>query len=176
MSDQYVGEIRWFPYGRGAPQNWLVCDGSLQPINEYEPLYVLIGTTYGGDGQTTFGLPDLRGRTPVHQGTGPGLPSYTLGQMAGTEQVTLTTPQLPVHNHVFQATTAAASSTSPSQLYPAALSGDAAMYAASAGGTALNPTGQMFGVTGQGQPHENCAPSLAILACICTAGQFPPRP
>jgi len=97
MSDPYVGEIRMFG-GNFAPAGWSFCDGSSLSISENEVLYQLIGTTYGGDGQSTFNVPDLRGRVPVHQGTGAG-GNYQTGQTGGAEQVTLTSQQLPVHNH-----------------------------------------------------------------------------
>ena len=102
MSQPYVGEVRMFPYNF-APLGWLDCDGSLQSIDEYDVLYNLIGTTYGGDGVNTFALPDLSGRIPVQQGTGTGLGTYVLGQKAGTEKVTLAAGQLPAHSHAFNA-------------------------------------------------------------------------
>src|SRR5271169_6480000 len=98
MAQAYVGEIRMFG-GNFAPAGWFFCDGSLLPISEYETLFNLIGTTYGGDGQTTFALPDLRGRVPIHQGSGGG-GSYVLAQNGGAEQVALTTQQIPFHSHV----------------------------------------------------------------------------
>jgi microcystin-dependent protein len=108
--DQYVGEIRMFA-GNFAPLGWLKCEGQLVSINEYETLFVLIGTTYGGDGQSTFALPDLRGRIPVHQGTGPGLTTRTIGETFGTEEVTLTVNNIPAHTHTL---TAVVSTTSKS--------------------------------------------------------------
>ena len=100
MSTPYIGEIRMFSFGtRGAPNGWQACDGSLLPISQYDALFALIGTTYGGDGQTTFGVPDLRGRVPMHQGTGPGLSTYVIGQKAGTETVTVLATQMPAHTH-----------------------------------------------------------------------------
>ena len=100
MSTPYIGEIRMFGFGtRGAPNGWQGCDGSLLPISEYDALFALIGTTYGGDGQVTFGVPDLRGRLPIHQGTGPGLSTYVIGQKAGTETVTVLPTQMPAHTH-----------------------------------------------------------------------------
>src|SRR5687768_13401698 len=98
MAQPYVGEIRMFR-GNFAPAGWLFCDGQLLPISENETLFQLIGTTYGGDGQETFGLPDLRGRVPIHQGLGPDGTTYNLGEMAGVEAVTLTTQQIPIHSH-----------------------------------------------------------------------------
>src|SRR3954462_7517572 len=103
MGSPYIGEIRMFG-GSFAPAGWAFCDGQLMPISENDALFTLIGTTYGGDGQETFGLPNLQSRIPVHQGTGPGISqSYVIGQMTGVESVTLTTQQIPVHNHGFAA-------------------------------------------------------------------------
>src|ERR1700755_2878981 len=103
MAQPYVGEIRIFA-GNFAPAGWMFCEGELLPISEYETLFNLIGTTYGGDGQETFALPDLQGRAPMHAGQGPGISqNYTLGEQGGVETVTLTTQQIPNHNHAFTA-------------------------------------------------------------------------
>ena len=112
MSDPYVGEVRIFA-GQYAPVGWHLCDGTLMKITENEVLYALIGTVYGGDGSTTFALPDLRGRAPVSQGQGNGLSHVALGQMSGVEQVTLTYNNLPSHTHLFIASTAVADQTEP---------------------------------------------------------------
>src|SRR5437870_1250464 len=98
MGEPYVGEIRLFA-GNFPPNGWMFCEGQLLPISENEVLFQLIGTTYGGDGQSTFALPDLRGRVPIHQGTGSGLSTYILGENGGVEEVTLTTQQIPIHTH-----------------------------------------------------------------------------
>src|SRR3989454_5675934 len=98
MAQPYVGEIRMFA-GNFAPAGWMFCEGQLLPISENETLFNLIGTTYGGDGQSTFALPDLRGRFPIHQGTGSGLSNYQLGESLGVESVTLTTQSIPTHTH-----------------------------------------------------------------------------
>src|SRR5437773_12295055 len=111
MAQPYVGEIRMFG-GNFAPAGWMFCDGQLLPISENETLFQLIGTTYGGDGQSTFALPDLRGRVPIHQGTNQGT-SYTLAETGGVETVTLTTNQIPVHSHALQASTNIANQSSP---------------------------------------------------------------
>ena len=103
MAQPYVGELRLFA-GNFAPAGWMFCDGQLLPISENEALFQLIGTTYGGDGQSTFALPDLRGRIPIHQGNG-----FIVGESGGTEQVTLTASQLPTHTHSLRASSAAAS-------------------------------------------------------------------
>src|SRR3954469_17756273 len=102
MAQPYVGEIRMFA-GNFAPAGWELCDGQLLPISENETLFNLIGTTYGGDGQETFALPNLQSRVPMHAGQGPGLQNYTLAETGGVESVTLTTQQIPIHNHAFVA-------------------------------------------------------------------------
>src|SRR3954471_9693709 len=111
MAQPYVGEIRMFA-GNFAPAGWMFCEGQLLPISENETLFQLIGTTYGGDGESTFQLPDLRGRVPIHQGTG-GEGSYTLGESGGVEQVTLTTQQIPIHTHALLGSTATGTQTTP---------------------------------------------------------------
>src|SRR5258705_5310213 len=112
MAQPCVGEIRMFA-GNFAPTVWMLCEGQLLPISESETLFQLIGTTYGGDGQSTFGLPDLQGRAPLHMGQGPGLSNYIIGQLSGTESVTLTTNQIPSHNHLAMISSNPATSGSP---------------------------------------------------------------
>lgn len=173
MSTPYIGEIRMFGFGR-APNDWVACDGSLLPIAQYDALFALIGTTYGGDGQTTFAVPDLRGRIPVHQGAGPGLGTYVIGQSAGTEKVTLAQTQMPAHSHTLATTSAAATSTSPGPtLLPGTVSGDTFYVNALAGNTAVAMSAQMLGPTGGTQPHENCMPTLTAQYCIAWAGVWP---
>jgi microcystin-dependent protein len=173
MSQPYVGEIRMFGFGR-VPNGWWACDGSLLSIAEYEVLYALVGTTYGGDGQTTFGVPDLRGRLPIHQGTGPGLSTYVIGQRAGSEQVTLTSNQMPAHTHTLLATSAAATALSPGNaVLPGAVSGDTFYASDIAGATAVAMSAQSTSSSGGSQPHENCMPTLTVQYCIAWAGIFP---
>ena len=172
MSDPYVGEIRMFGFSF-VPVGWLPCDGSLQSISENETLFALIGTIYGGDGVTTFGLPDLRGRVPLHQGQGPGLGVRVVGQMAGTETVTLLQNQLPAHTHGLGATTAAATSMSPANALPAAVSGDTFYVSTTTGNNAVPMAPQMLLPTGGTQPHENTMPTLAVQYCISAFGIFP---
>ena len=112
MSEPFVGEIRMFGFGF-APQGWAPCNGQLLPINQNQALFSLLGTTYGGDGEATFALPDLRSRVPVGQGQGPGLSAYAEGQAGGAETVTLTATQMPGHTHPVRASSSAAGSTSP---------------------------------------------------------------
>lgn len=172
MATPFIGEIRMFGFGR-TPQNWQACDGSLLSIAEYETLFMLIGTTYGGDGQNTFGVPDLRGRLPLHQGQGPGLSNYVLGQISGTESVTLIGPQMPAHTHTLVATTAAATTTAPAGLLPAAVAGDVFYATSTAGGTAVLMDTQSTTTTGGNLPHANLMPTLTVQYCISTAGVFP---
>ena len=175
MSQPYIGEIRMFAFGsRGAPNGWQACDGSLLPIAEYETLFTLIGTIYGGDGQSTFAVPDLRGRVPIHQGTGPGLSNYVIGQRAGTETVTVTPSQMPAHTHTAVATTAAATTGTPGNaVLPGAVSG-ATMYVTDLTGAApFSLGGSAVSLAGGSQPHENCMPTLTVQFCIAVYGIFP---
>lgn len=175
MSTPYIGEIRMFGFGtRGAPNGWQACDGSLLPISEYDALFALIGTTYGGDGQTTFGVPDLRGRLPIHQGTGPGLSTYVIGQRAGTETVTVLPTQMPAHTHTLVATTAAATAVTPgTTLLPAAVSGDTFYVNTITGNNRVAMSAQSTSNSGGSQPHENRMPTLTVQYCIATQGIFP---
>jgi microcystin-dependent protein len=172
MGTPFIGEIRMFGFGR-TPQGWQACDGSLLSISEYEPLYVLLGTTYGGDGQNTFGVPDLRGRLPIHQGQAPGLSNYVLAQRAGTETVTLTELQMPAHTHTAQATTAAATATAPAGLLPGTVNGSLFYASDTTGSTTLAMSGQSTSFAGGNQPHDNTMPTLTVQYCIATTGIFP---
>ncbi|MFN3878697.1 MAG: phage tail protein [Brevundimonas sp.] len=174
MSDQFIGEIRWFPYPRGVPNGWQNCDGSLLSIAEYEALYTLLGTQYGGDGVNTFGVPDLRGRLPVHQGQGPGLTQRLPAQRFGTEGVTLQSNQLGGHSHVLVASSAAATTNSPGGNLPATLASDDALYVSSTAGATPGPiTNTAVQLTGGNQAHENRAPTLTLRAAIAWNGLFP---
>lgn len=175
MSTPYIGEIRMFAFGtRGAPSGWQACDGSLLPISEYDALFALVGTTYGGDGQTTFAVPDLRGRVPIHQGQGAGLSNYVIGQRAGTETVTVLPTQMPAHTHTLLTTTAAASALTPgTTLLPGSVSGDNFYLSDVTGATAVAMSAQSTSLAGGSQPHENCMPTLTVQYCIATQGIFP---
>ena len=173
MSTPYIGEIRMFGFGR-TPIGWQACDGSLLPISQYDALFALIGTTYGGDGQNTFAVPDLRGRLPIHQGLGAGLSNYVIGQMAGTENVTVLTNQMPAHTHVMVATTGASTAITPGPaLLPGAVSGDTFYVNTVTGNNAAAMSDQMLTVSGGSQPHENCMPTLTVQYCMATEGIFP---
>jgi microcystin-dependent protein len=165
----YVGEIRMFA-GNFAPNGWMFCEGQTLPISENEVLFQLIGTTYGGDGEETFNLPNLASRIPIHMGTGPDGTTYQIGEMAGTEQETLTIQQIPNHTHAFLGSTsigteAAATGAFPATsttLQPYVQEAPAASFAASS----VTPAGGS-------QPHENTQPFLCINFIISLFGVFP---
>lgn len=170
MSQPFVGEIRMFA-GNFPPAGWAFCDGSLLSIAQNEVLFVLIGTTYGGDGQSTFALPDLRGRVPLHQGQGSGLSQRVLGQIGGSEQVTVSTSQLPSHNHVLNATTAVATASAGVASCLTAKAATTSLYGNTPGGAPLAP--QALRASGGSQPHNNMAPYLGLNFIISLFGIFP---
>lgn len=169
MSTPFIAEIRMFA-GNFAPAGWAICDGSLVPISENDAMFNLIGTIYGGDGQDTFALPDLRGRIPIHAGQGPGLSNYVIGQAAGTETVTLTVSQTPSHSHPYTATLNPAAATSPNNAVFARAAGD--IYTSDV--SSMSPLApQSVGSAGGSQPHENTMPYLVINFIISLYGIFP---
>ena len=174
MSQPFIGEIRMFG-GSFAPAGWAFCAGQLLPISENDTLFVLIGTTYGGDGQSTFGLPDLRGRVPVHAGTGGG-GTFTLGETGGTESVTLTTQQIPTHNHLVTSTTAGGAGT-PGPTTIMADQGPAgapvSAYLPFNNVTQVALRSSIVGLTGGNQPHDNMQPFLVVSYIISLFGIFP---
>jgi microcystin-dependent protein len=173
MSDPYVGEIRMFGFSR-VPAGWQACDGSLLPISQYEVLYMLLSTTYGGDGVNTFGVPDLRGRVPVEQGQGAGLTARVLGQVTGTETVTLSSGQLPAHTHFCTATTDAGTTATPgSSVTFGAIVADTMYTSDITGLTAYTLANASIGAQGGSQPHNNLMPTLSVPFCIATVGIFP---
>jgi microcystin-dependent protein len=163
MSSPYVGEIRMFG-GNFAPLGWMLCQGQELPISEFDVLFNLIGTTYGGDGQQTFALPNLSSRFPVHQGSG-----YVMGQAAGVEQVTLTVSQMPVHSHGQLAAAADATTPSPANAVPAAWADG--QFASTGPDSTLAPNA--LGLSGGSQPHDNMPPYLCINFIISLYGIFP---
>jgi microcystin-dependent protein len=165
----YVGEIRMFG-GNFAPAGWLFCQGQILPIAENDVLFQLIGTTYGGDGQETFALPNLASRVPVHQGSAATGTTYQIGEAAGIEEVTLTLQQIPAHTHALLASTSAGSAASPLGSVLAA-SGSSNVYRPGPSAVALSP--QAVGITGGSQPHTNLQPYLAINFIISLFGVFP---
>jgi len=173
MSTSYVGEIRLFSFPR-IPTDWLACDGALYSIAQYQILFTLIGTTYGGNGVTTFAVPDLRGQLPVHQGKGNNLSPYVIGQTGGFEGVTLLSTQIPSHSHSVVVNTTAGTSNAPSATVQlGALSSDT-MYATDVTGvppTMLNPLA--VGPNTGNQAHSNLMPTLTASFCISAFGIFP---
>ncbi|MGG6894924.1 MULTISPECIES: phage tail protein [Rhizobium] len=175
MSTPYVGEIRLFGFSR-VPTGWLPCDNSLQSISDYEALYTLIGTTYGGNGQTTFATPNLSGRVPIHQGTGLGLSTYVIGQMGGTENVTLLPTQMPIHSHPYLATNGLANTKSVgSTAELGAIAGDTMYVTDVTGATPIKTSPAATQTSGSNGTHENTMPTLTAQYCIAWAGIFPPQ-
>jgi len=164
MSNPYIGEIRMFA-GNFAPSGWALCDGAVMSISQNDALFQLIGTTYGGDGQTTFALPNLQGRVPVHQG-----PGFTLAQMGGSETVTLTTAQIPAHSHVPQASSVTGTQTSPQGNVWAA-SANFPYAANTPPNEGMDPAA--VPLSGGGQPHDNMMPFLAVNFIFSLFGIFP---
>lgn len=156
--------------GNFAPAGWMFCEGQTLPISENEVLFQLIGTTYGGDGQETFNLPNLASRVPIHMGTGPSGVTYQIGEMAGVESVTLTTQQIPSHTHAMVASTNVAQDTT-AQNKVLGQTGSALLYIQDATDTAMNP--QLIAPVGGSQPHENMQPFLCINFIISLFGVFP---
>lgn len=172
MAQPYVGEIRMFA-GNFAPVGWMFCNGQTLAISENDVLFQLIGTTYGGDGQSTFNLPNLQSRVPVHMGTGAGQ-TLQLAEMAGTETVTLTPQQIPLHSHQFFASSASGSSQSPAGALLAVASGTAGgelTYGTDPAIVTMNA--QSLTPVGGSQPHENIQPYLVISFIISLFGIFP---
>lgn len=157
--------------GNFAPAGWQFCDGSLLSIAANETLFALIGTTYGGDGQNTFGLPDLRSRVPIHQGSGAALTTRTLGENGGTEAVTLTSSQLPAHTHSVGADTRAGTSTRPQARVWSASPPSMAYAAPTSANTSLDLATVL--PSGGSQPHENMLPFLVVNFIISLFGIFP---
>jgi microcystin-dependent protein len=172
MSDPFLGEIRLFPYDF-TPAGWAPCDGRLIPIAVNSALFSLLGDLYGGDGKTTFALPDLRGRVAVSSGQGPGLRDQQLGSAGGEEQVTLTSETIPAHSHAVVVNSAKGQSASPKGKVPGHSSGGA-VYANVSDGAQMKHT--TIATTGGDQAHNNLQPYLALNYCIALEGVYPSRP
>lgn len=191
MTQTYIGELRSFPYNF-APRNWVTCQGQLLSIAQNTALFSILGTTYGGNGQTTFALPNLSGRVTnsAGGGTGPGLSPYDLGEQAGSETVTLLTTEMPAHNHTVDVwyqtgNVADYMKAAPAPGYhlsrllvhtqPGAAYSNGQMWNTPPIATPAQLNVQTLGFQGQGQPHNNIQPNLTLLWCICVQGAFPPR-
>jgi len=175
-----IGEIRMFAFGR-TPVNWLPCDGSLVNINDYDNLFILLGTTYGGDGVVKFGVPDLRGRVPVHQGQGMArsgkLTQRYLGTRGGSEAVTLLPAHLPAHTHPFSVSSDVANAATPEGGLLSRMTDDNLYVAPEKIGAAVSGTtaSSTTSVAGGSTPHENSMPTLTLSYCICARGIFPSK-
>jgi microcystin-dependent protein len=169
MAQPYIGEIRIFA-GNFAPLGWAFCDGQLLPISENETLFVLIGTIYGGDGQETFALPNLQSRVPIHRGTGPGLPTYTIGETGGVESVTLTVNQMPVHTHTPVADAGNGTTTNPQNNLWA---GQPAFLQYASAAPNVNMKIDAIQPVGGSQPHNNLQPYLTVSFILSLFGIFP---
>lgn len=171
MSEAFIGEIRMFGFDF-APRGWATCAGQLMPIAQNQALFSLLGTTYGGNGQVNFALPDLRGRAPIHMGQGPGLSNYLQGQVGGAQTRTLTTAEMPAHTHLVRAANAPSTSAPAANAVLAAPTTSRLFRSGAAANVAMAPT---VGVAGGSQPHENMQPFTVLNFSIAIQGIFPSR-
>lgn len=169
-SEPFLGQIAFVPY-TFVPKNWAECNGQLLSISQNQALFSLLGTTYGGDGISNFALPDMRGRTVVHNGQGQGLSSYTVGQKGGVESVTLTASQMPTHTHSLNATTTEGNQNSPTNSIPADTKTLDKEYSNAVPNTTMSTSA--IGMAGGNQPHENRSPYLTLKCIISLVGVFP---
>ena len=170
MADPFVAEIRMFGFNF-APRGWATCDGQLLQISQNTALFSLLGTQYGGNGQTNFALPNLQSKAPLHWGQGPGLSNYSVGDTDGTTSVTLLNSEMPSHQHAVQANPRVAESVNPSGQNLAR--GESNLYVNAVPNTTLSP--QSTTVVGNSSPHNNMQPYLSVIFCIALQGVFPPR-
>lgn len=175
MSDAYVGEIRLFA-GNFAPNHWMLCYGQIMQIMNEQALYSLLGTSYGGDGRSSFGIPDFRGRVPVHQGNGPGLTPRPLGQKWGQESVHLSVEQIPSHTHNVQCSTSSAMASSPGNTLLSAVDSDRKLYDTDLTASQIKDMASAsIASAGGGIAHHNMMPSLGVNFIICRLGDYPQR-
>jgi microcystin-dependent protein len=175
MSDPFVAEIRMFA-GNFAPKGWALCDGQLLPISQNTALFSLLGTYYGGDGKSTFALPDFQGCTPIGQGQGPGLSDRFLGEQSGSENVTLIQTEMPVHTHSVQAyTDDPANNQTPGPTFALGNASGLTPYLNSVAAQGTNLNFQAFSVAGSSFPHNNMQPYLTVLFILAMQGVYPPR-
>ena len=175
MSDKFVAEIRIYPFNF-APSGWAFCNGQLLPLSQNTALFSLLGTTYGGDGKSTFALPNLQGQAPMQPGQGQGLSLRDLGETGGTETVTLLVSEIPFHSHTIRsATIDPADSNIPTNNNIGSSSNGSVYNSTTNGGTLVNMNDQTLAVTGGSIPHNNMMPYLTVNFCIALQGIFPPR-
>lgn len=173
MSEPYIGEIRLFGFNF-APYGWAQCNGQLLPIAQYTALFSILGVNYGGDGRTTFALPDLQGRAALNSGQGPGLSFRTLGESGGEPYVTLIASEMPQHTHLAAASTNLADQIDPANnVWATGAGGRGQNFYASGADVAMSS--QAIGLAGGNQPHNNLPPYLALNYCIALQGVYPPR-
>jgi len=172
VSDKFVAEIRIFPF-QFAPTGWAFCNGQLLPISQNTALFSLLGTTYGGDGKSTFALPDMQGNAALHAGQGQGLSQYVLGQTGGSQVVTLLQSEMPAHNHALQGTAGIGTQNSPTDRLFSRPFGGGSVYRTVAPNSQMAP--EAVAVAGGGLPHNNMMPYLTMNFCIALQGIFPPR-
>ena len=172
MADPFVAEIRIFPFNF-APKGWAFCDGQLMPLSQNTALFSLLGTTYGGDGKSTFALPNLQGRAPMHFGQGPGLSPHNFGETGGNGTVALSESELPAHSHAMMAQSSLATSKTPTG-NTLARPGKGQTYAPSSANVVAMAS-QALAPAGSQAPHNNMMPYLTFHFCIALQGVFPPR-
>jgi microcystin-dependent protein len=174
MADPFVAEIRIFPFNF-PPTGWAFCNGQLMPLSQNTALFSLVGTFYGGDGKSTFALPDLQGNVAMHPGQGKGLSERFLGEMSGSETITLLVSEMPLHSHQLKASIEVGDNRLPSPTVALATSSGAFAYVG--GSPAVQPMAfQALPPAGGGLPHNNMQPYLTLNFCIALQGVFPPRP
>ena len=174
MADPFVAEIRIFPFNF-APRGWAWCDGQILPISQNTALFSLLGTTYGGDGRTTFALPDLQGRAPMFWGQGPGLSLHDLGEESGSQYVTLLESEIPSHSHALLANATAGDTNAPGPGLSLARSGNATAYQSTTNQNIVSFSSQALAPAGGDQPHNNMMPYLTCYFNIALQGVYPPR-
>jgi microcystin-dependent protein len=174
MANQYIGEIRMFA-GNFAINEWAECNGQLLDISDYTPLFSIIGTFYGGNGTTNFALPDFRSRVPIHMGQGTSLSPYSIGQIGGAENITLTTAEMPGHNHLVACNTGGGNQASPANGYPAVESTGTSLDYNSAATNEVTMNQATIENAGGSQPHPNIQPYLTVTFLIALEGIFPSR-
>jgi len=174
MSNPFVAEIRIFT-GNFAPKGWAQCNGQLMPISQNTALFSLLGTTYGGDGKSTFALPNMQGSAPMQAGQGPGLSLRDLGEVGGEQNVTLLQTEMPIHNHNAIAATSGAVDSPASNAWSGGLKGHSPIYSASVGGTNVQMNPFALSISGGNLPHNNMQPYLGLTFIIALQGVFPAR-
>lgn len=174
MADPFVAEIRIFPFNF-APKGWAFCDGQILPISQNTALFSLLGTTYGGDGKSTFALPDLQGNAAMHPGQGQGLSLRDLGEIGGAESITLLTSEMPVHTHLGSAHSTVANLNAPGPTRILARSSGGTLYQTVTNQNIVQMAPQSLSITGGSLPHNNMQPYLTLNFCIALQGVFPPR-